>query len=165
MSGLQTGGSDPDDYLIEDGCQQPVAPSGSCQIGVRFAPQAQGGSSATLTILTNAPGQPSPVTLSGTGTAPPTGTVTCRDTALAKALCKLEFAPGTFTIQGGGQATAYFRVQRAGRTVVTGRVRTIAGRTVRHALGRLPRGRYTLIVTSGPSAHSKVLLRKAFRVR
>lgn len=49
-------GANPGDYLIsQNGCQQPIAPGDSCQIGVRFAPQAQGQSTATLQILTNAP--------------------------------------------------------------------------------------------------------------
>jgi hypothetical protein len=67
VSGVQLGGSKPDDYLISNRCQRPIAIGASCQIGVRFAPQAKGKSSATLTLLTNAKTAPPAVALSGTG--------------------------------------------------------------------------------------------------
>ncbi len=66
-------GTDPGDYLLDNRCQSPVAPAASCVIGVRFAPQAQGASSATLTLETNAVTQPGAVALSGTGGAFPQG--------------------------------------------------------------------------------------------
>jgi hypothetical protein len=81
VSGVQGGGAQPDDFLINDRCQQPVAVGSSCQVGVRFDPQASGARSATLTLLTNASHGPKPVALAGTGTGvsgparPPTGTV------------------------------------------------------------------------------------------
>jgi hypothetical protein len=67
VSGVLLGGYKPDDYLIGNRCQRPVAVGASCQIGVRFAPQTKGKSSATLTLLTNAHTPPLPVALSGTG--------------------------------------------------------------------------------------------------
>jgi hypothetical protein len=73
VSGAVLGGTKPGDYLIDNGCQQPVAAAATCTIGVRFAPQAQGASSATLTLLTNAPTAPSTISLSGTGGALPQG--------------------------------------------------------------------------------------------
>jgi hypothetical protein len=73
VSGVLLGGSDASDYLVTNGCQQPVAPSGSCQLEVRFAPHAQGASSATLSLFTNAPSDPAPVALSGTGGSLPQG--------------------------------------------------------------------------------------------
>jgi hypothetical protein len=66
VSDVLLGGLRPDDYLINDRCKRPVAVGASCQIGVRFAPQVKGKSSATLTLLTNAR-TPPPVALSGTG--------------------------------------------------------------------------------------------------
>ncbi len=74
VTGVQTGGADPGDYLVSDRCQQPVAAGNSCQVGVRFSPQQQGPSAATLTLLTDALTAPAPIALSGTGTAPTTGT-------------------------------------------------------------------------------------------
>ncbi len=47
-----------------------VGAGGSKTLQVIFTPQAAGARSATLTIASNAPGSPHPVTLAGTGTAP-----------------------------------------------------------------------------------------------
>jgi Protein of unknown function (DUF1573) len=71
ISGVMLGGTNPGDYLIDDRCQQPMAAGTSCQVGVRFCPQARGARSATLTLLTNAPTAPAAVALSGTGGPPP----------------------------------------------------------------------------------------------
>ena len=58
--GVQTAGTDPGDYLIDDLCQQPVAPGSSCRVGVLFAPQAKGARTATLNMVSNAAsGRPS----------------------------------------------------------------------------------------------------------
>lgn len=73
VSGYSVSGSDPGDYLIDDQCQSPVNPGSSCQIGVRFAPQAAGASSASLTLETNAATAPGAVSLSGTGGPLPQG--------------------------------------------------------------------------------------------
>jgi hypothetical protein len=73
VSGAVLGGSNPGDYLISNGCLEPLAVAGSCQVTVRFAPQAQGASSATLTLLTNAASAPAPIALSGTGGSLPQG--------------------------------------------------------------------------------------------
>ena len=189
VSGVQAGGADPGDYLISDRCQTPVAPGSSCQIGVRLDPQQQGASSATLTLLTDAPTAPGPVALSGTGTAPttgapgpqgpagprgatgpagPAGAIVCRNTQLARALCTLEFAPGTFTIQGTGHSSSFrasYVITRSGRSVAAG---TITGSTVevtRHSVGKLARGRYTLIITNGHGRSRRVLLSYRFRMR
>jgi hypothetical protein len=67
VSGALLGGSHPDDYLISDRCQRPVAVGATCQIIVRFAPEAKGQRSATLKLLTNAATAPPRVALSGTG--------------------------------------------------------------------------------------------------
>jgi hypothetical protein len=73
VSGAVLGGTNPSDYLLDNGCQQPVAAATSCTIGVRFAPQGQGTSSATLTLLTNAPTAPGAIALAGTGGQLPQG--------------------------------------------------------------------------------------------
>jgi hypothetical protein len=73
VSGVLLGGSDPGDYLVDNRCQQPVEPGLSCTLGVRFDPQAQGPSTATLTLLTNAATAPASVSLSGTGGSLPAG--------------------------------------------------------------------------------------------
>jgi len=74
IAGVQPGGADPGDYLIVDGCVAAVAPSASCTIGVRFAPEAIGASSATLTIVSNSTSALA-IDVSGTGTTPTFGSM------------------------------------------------------------------------------------------
>jgi hypothetical protein len=196
VSAIDLGGPDQGDYLVQDGCTAPVAPGSACQIGVRFAPQIAGSSSASLTILSNAASAPA-VTVSGTGIAPstgtqgpagpagpagatgpagpagaagpagpagPAGTIVCRKTAIAEALCTLEFAPGTFAT-ATTLTDARFRVERAGRTVTAGTVSpTKRSGEARVAVGKLPRGRYTLIVTNGRGRHTTTILKLGFSV-
>jgi hypothetical protein len=71
VSGVVLSGSDSGEYLIDDQCQQTILAGTSCTVGVRFDPQSQGSSSATLAFMTSA--VTSPVALSGTGGPIPTG--------------------------------------------------------------------------------------------
>jgi hypothetical protein len=73
VSGASLSGSNPGDYLLDNRCQSPVSPGSSCVVGVRFDPQAQGASSASVALQTNALTQPAPVTLSGSGGSLPQG--------------------------------------------------------------------------------------------
>ncbi len=74
VTGLTFAGTDPQDYLItSNGCLAPIAPGVSCTVGVAFAPQQQGPSSATLQIASNDPNGPASVSLSGTGGQLPQG--------------------------------------------------------------------------------------------
>jgi hypothetical protein len=73
VSGYTLAGTNPGDYIVSNSCEAPVAAGGQCVIGVRFAPQAPGASTATLTLSTNAPNAPGAVTLSGTGGTLPQG--------------------------------------------------------------------------------------------
>lgn len=176
ISGVQTGGTNPGDYLIDNGCQQPVAPAGSCRIGVRFDPQADGASSATLTILTNAPSAPATVTLTGTGGPLPHGPtgatgprgraakLACRNGQLAQILCSLEFAAGTFSTTNA-TVHATFRILHAGRTIAHGTVTISHGRIGLHASGRLKAGRYTLVITTTTrQGRTRTLLKRSFQV-
>jgi hypothetical protein len=60
------------DYgVVTDGCTNVrVAPGASCPIGVAFTPGAPEMRTATLGVVTNAPGEPASVPMSGTGTTP-----------------------------------------------------------------------------------------------
>jgi hypothetical protein len=74
MTGLTFAGTDPQDYLItSNGCLGPIAAGANCTVGVAFAPQQQGASSATLQIASNDPNGPARVSLSGTGGQLPQG--------------------------------------------------------------------------------------------
>ena len=187
IAGVQPGGADPGDYLIIDGCVAPVQPGASCQLGVRFAPQAAGASSATLSIISNAANALT-VNVSGTGTpaatgatgptgpqgpagpkgangpAGPAGTIVCRNTVAARALCSLEFVPGTFTT--AARSDARYTVTRGAHVIRTASLRvTSHGKVIRRGLGRLPRGRYTLAIITGRGRHAETVLRLAFQVR
>jgi hypothetical protein len=73
VSGIALSGNNSSDYLVSNGCQQPVAVSSSCNIEVRFAPQATGASSATMTISSNSINGSDVISLSGTGGQLPQG--------------------------------------------------------------------------------------------
>jgi hypothetical protein len=73
VSGFATGGANPGDFLTGNtSCLAPVAPGSDCTVEVRFAPQAEGSRSATLSVLSNAPASTA-VTLSGTAGPLPRG--------------------------------------------------------------------------------------------
>jgi len=183
VSGVQMGGTDPGDYLIDNGCQEQVKPGASCRIGLRFAPQNQGPSTATMTLLSNAPSADGPVQLSGNGGPPaqgtqgpqgvpgpqgpqgprgPAGQVICRNGALI--LCSIEFVPGTWTAQSSA-ATDAFRIVRHGRTVARGTLAVRRGHVTRQRLPRLARGTYTLTISVGRGHGSKTLWMDRFTVR
>lgn len=69
VGGVRRSGANPDDFVVNgDDCTADPIPAGeSCQIGVRFAPEAAGPRTATLSITSDAAGNPVQVTLSGTG--------------------------------------------------------------------------------------------------
>jgi hypothetical protein len=74
ISGWTFSGTDPGDFFVgASSCGGEIAPAGSCQIVVRFAPQATGARSASLLLESNAPGSPTNVALSGTGGTLPQG--------------------------------------------------------------------------------------------
>jgi hypothetical protein len=189
LSGLTFAAADPSDFFVaSNGCLDVLDPGQSCRLTVSFAPQGQGARSATLQIASNDPSGPLQVALTGTGTTLPVGPagptgpqgqpgaagpqgppgvagkVVCRDTVVARAICTLEFAPGTWAVQGS-TVRASFRISRAGRTVERGRLIAVRGQIARKPIGRLRRGRYTLVITIKHGPVTTVLLTRRFRVR
>lgn len=69
VGGIRRSGPNPDDFVVNgDDCTAGPIPAGeSCRIGVRFAPEAAGPRTATLSIFGDAAGGPAEATLSGTG--------------------------------------------------------------------------------------------------
>ncbi len=65
VSGILLGGADPGDFLIGNRCQSAVAPGASCQVGVRFNPQATGTRTGTMSLLANTAISPPAVKLTG----------------------------------------------------------------------------------------------------
>ncbi len=74
VTGVSFVGADPGDFFVgSDNCGAPIPPSGSCQVTVSFAPQAQGSRAARLLVSSNDPNGPAIVGLSGTGGQLPQG--------------------------------------------------------------------------------------------
>jgi hypothetical protein len=150
VSGVSFAGDDPGDFLISAStCLGPVPAGSSCQLAVRFAPQAQGTRSATLQITANGTPAITSAALVGTGTAPltgpagspgPTGTgaagpqgpagqvelVTCTQTTKrvkgrkhTHTTCKGRLASGTVNLKTGG-AVSRATVTRGGVVYATG---------------------------------------------
>ena len=83
---------------------------------------------------------------------------------IAQTLCTLEFAPGTFStaVRSDAQVT----IMHGDRVVRTELLRvTTTHQVIHRQLGHLARGRYTLLLTSGPPSHRHTVLRLTFRVR
>jgi hypothetical protein len=162
IAGFVFSGVDNGDFLIaSDNCRAQIAPGGDCVVNVSFAPQGQGARAATLEIESNDPNSPTDVALTGSGGL---GTVVCKNTAAAKALCSIEFPAGTWTVQSNGQS-ASFAIDHAGRVVVRGKVRIEHGGLSLPRIRGLHRGKYLLIVTIGNGRQVKVLVRRTFVVR
>jgi hypothetical protein len=162
VTGVQLGGPQPDDFLIDDRCQQPVTVGSSCQVGVRFDPQAGGNRAATLKLVTNAARPPTVVALSGTGVGALAGArrhavevVSCRShiqderhPPVKAETCTGELVHGVLKLARTGNWT------RA--TIARGHVVYATGASMSTAHGRsellltarrvLKAGRYTLIL-------------------
>jgi FG-GAP-like repeat len=74
VSSLAVSGADAADFSVNGCTGAPIAPGAACDAQVRFAPSRAGAESATLTISSDDPAQPSvTVALSGTGASPHPG--------------------------------------------------------------------------------------------
>ena len=73
ISALQLAGTE---FVVSsNGCTAPVATGGTCLLGLQFTPSASGARGTSLRIISNATTSPTLVTLTGSGTALPTGTL------------------------------------------------------------------------------------------
>ena len=167
-------GANPDDYLIDDNCA-PLTPGQSCQVEVRFAPQAQGASSASLAIATNAPTSLAPIALSGIGGPLPQGPrgptgpsgasgkvelVTCTTIKVhgkTRKKCTAKLVSGTVKFT---TATARATLSRGHMVYATGTAVRWHGaeRLSLRIRRRLTPGRYTLTVTEGSARHLSTLV-------
>lgn len=69
VTGFTFAGASANDFSLASwGCGGSVAPGSSCQLGIRFAPEAAGLRAATLTVLSDDPAGAAGVPLTGTGT-------------------------------------------------------------------------------------------------
>ena len=94
ISNITIAGSNPTDFAIATGanaCGTTLAADASCSIYVTFTPASTASFSASLQVADNASGSPQSTTLNGTGTPPPSFTISSNS--------------GAQTIQPGGTAT------------------------------------------------------------
>jgi len=94
ISGITIGGANTSDFAITTGtnaCGTTLAADASCSIYVTFTPASAASFSASLQVADNASGSPQSTTLNGTGTPPPSFTISSNS--------------GAQTIQPGGTAT------------------------------------------------------------
>jgi hypothetical protein len=71
------------EFLVSGGCVITLAPGSSCSMDVSFMPAAAGARTATLSIVSDAPGSPHTIALSGPGVTTPTGLATLAVSALS----------------------------------------------------------------------------------
>jgi hypothetical protein len=93
ITGITITGTNPTDFAISTGtnaCGATLAAGANCSIYVTFTPASAASFSATLSVADNASGSPQTTGLSGTGTPPPTFTISS--------------STGPQTIQPGGTA-------------------------------------------------------------
>ncbi len=69
-------GTNASDFAQTSTCESPLAAGSSCTVSVTFTPAAAGSFSASLSVADNASGSPHTVALTGTGTLPPSFTLT-----------------------------------------------------------------------------------------
>ena len=151
-------GSAPADFIVaSDPCSATtLAPLATCQIRMRFAPEALGASTAQLSFISDANLSAPPVDLSGTGLAADPGPMGSPGAAGPQGAAGATGPAGPRGLPGrDGKVTCRVKSRRKVRCVVTfrakGAVRAAlrrGGRTVAHA--RVHRGRVRLAAAPGP---------------
>ena len=90
--------------------------------------------------------------------------IVCQNTVVARTLCAIEFAPGSYAVHGA-TFTAHYQLLRHGRVAAHGTLIARHGRITRASTGRLRQGAYTLVVSTGAGRARRVLLRIIVHVR
>jgi hypothetical protein len=75
IDGISITGTNPADFAQTNTCGSALAAGASCSISVTFTPASGAAFSATLSVSDNASGSPHTVSLNGTGTVPPSFTI------------------------------------------------------------------------------------------
>jgi hypothetical protein len=144
VSAASVSGAARGDYLVSDRCQDPVPVSGTCEIGVRFAPQAAGVRPGTLTIKSNDPGSPATVSLSGTGARAPSSTsLTLAGGSVVFGSEQLEHFSVTVSAQTPGTPTGKVTVRSGTVALCTITLASGKGSCTPHSKA-LPVGRHTI---------------------
>jgi len=95
-------GTDAKDFSFTNGCGTSLNAESSCTISVVFAPKVGGALSATVSVSYQGVGSPQQVSLSGTGIAPPTVTLTPSNLTFAAQLVGTTSAAQTATLTNTG---------------------------------------------------------------
>jgi hypothetical protein len=95
-------GTNAADFSQTNNCPANIPVGGSCQIQVVFAPKTEGNKSASLGVTYTGPGSPQSVSLSGTGIAVSTVSLTPSNLTFATRLINTTSAPQTATLTNTG---------------------------------------------------------------
>jgi hypothetical protein len=110
-------------------CVGTIAPSGSCDISIQFAPGAVGHASGSISIFSNASGSPHAISLSGTGIVVPVGLLVASPASLAfpDTVAGTQSAALGVTLTNAGTATVVVSsIIISGRFTVSGSCATLA---------------------------------------
>jgi len=83
LTSITLAGADPTSFIEENNCGATLASGANCTVLVAFRPKSAAALTATLKVTDSAPNSPQTVTLSGTGTALPTLTLSPTSLAFA----------------------------------------------------------------------------------
>jgi hypothetical protein len=75
ITGITVAGTNPSDFAQTNNCGESLAANTSCSISITFTPASSGSFAATLSVADNASASPQTTSLSGTGTAAPSFTI------------------------------------------------------------------------------------------
>ncbi|WP_263356052.1 choice-of-anchor D domain-containing protein [Acidicapsa ligni] len=105
ISSIVLGGTNPADFVELSSCGTSLAASATCNIYIAFKPVAAAAYSATVSVTDNATGSPQKITLTGTGTAAPSVTLSTKSLAFASTTHGTTSAAQTVTLKNAGTAT------------------------------------------------------------
>ncbi len=105
ISSIALGGTNATSFVEIGTCGTSLAAGASCSIGVAFKPASAAALSGTLSVTDNAIGSPQTVTLTGTGTAAPTLTLSATTLAFPTTTHATTSAAQTVTLTNGTTTT------------------------------------------------------------
>ncbi|MBU6378578.1 MAG: choice-of-anchor D domain-containing protein, partial [Gammaproteobacteria bacterium] len=150
-SAITLTGAEAGQFVRSTNCPTALAPGSSCTVSVIFTPTSAGGKSASVSILHNALGSPSTVTLSGTGTAPIIG-VSATSLGFGNQLINTASGAQTITIGNTGTADLVFTGGGAGSFTLTGTHASEFARTTTCGASIAPNSSCTVSVTFTPTS-------------
>jgi hypothetical protein len=105
LTSIVLGGTNPADFEELTNCGASLAASATCSIYVAFKPVAAAAYSGTISVTDNATGSPQKITLTGTGAAAPSVTLSTKSLTFASTTHGTTSAAQTVTLKNSGTAT------------------------------------------------------------